>query len=208
MELRRSAGRVMSLEAYLAFEQRSPIKHEYVAGEVFAMSGVTTRHNLITLNLARHLHQAARSRGCRVFATDVKLRAAAERIYYPDVVVACGTAARVELIIDAPSVIVEVTSPSTRATDRREKLDAYRRIASLGLYLIVDQRRRHVLAYTREPDGEWRRDEVGPDGGIPIPALETQVTLDEIYEDVELPPLAVGEEEDRADVEEEGGEEE
>ncbi len=186
----------MSIDEYLSFEERSPVKHEYVAGEVYALSGVTTRHNLITLNIVRHLHAVARARGCRVFATDVKLRAAADRIYYPDVVLACGTAAAVELIVEAPSVIVEVTSSSTRASDRREKLEAYRRITSLSQYLIVDQRRRHVLAYAREPGGEWLRDEVRGHGKIPVPVLDTSITLDEIYEDIELPPLAVGEEEE------------
>lgn len=68
------------------------------------------------------------------------------RVYYPDVIVACGKAAEVELIVDEPSLIVEDTSPSTRATDRREKLDAYMRIASLRVYLIVEQRRKHVIA--------------------------------------------------------------
>jgi len=186
----------MSIDEYLSFEERSPVKHEYVAGEVYAMSGVTTRHNLITLNIVRHLHVVARAHGCRVFATDVKLRAAADRIYYPDMMVACGKAADVELIIEALSVIVEVTSSSTRATDRREKLEAYRRITSLSLYLIVDQRRRHVLAYAREPGGDWLRDEVRGHGKIPVPVLDTSITLDEIYEDIELPPLAVGEEEE------------
>ena len=181
----------MSVEDYLAFEERSPVKHEYVAGEVYKMSGVTTRHNLITLNIVGPLRHAARSRGCKVFATDVKLRAAADRFYYPDVMVACGKAADVELIIEAPSVIVEVTSPSTRATDRREKLDAYRRIPSLSVYLIVDQRRRQVLAYSREAGGEWLREEIRGDGEVPV--LGTSITLDEIYEDIELPPLAVGE---------------
>lgn len=185
---------LMSLDEYLAFEERSPVRHEYVAGEVYAMSGATTRHNLITLNITRHLHQAARARGCRVFATDVKLRAAADRIYYPDVILACGTAAQVELIVEQPTLIVEVTSASTRATDRREKLDAYRRIPSLRLYLIVDQRRRHVFVYTRESSGAWSRLEVHGDGEIPIPILETTLRTADVYDDVPLPPLAVGEE--------------
>ncbi len=182
----------MSLDEYLAFEEKSPVKHEYVSGEVYAMTGVTTRHNLITLNIARHLHDAARSHGCRVFATDVKLRAA-DRVYYPDVILACGKAAEVELIIEEPSLVVEVTSPSTRATDRREKLDSYRRIPSLRMYLIVEQRRRHVLVYARSANGEWVRDAATGENNIPIPPLDTRITLDEIYEDIDLPPLAVGE---------------
>lgn len=120
MDRTRPAG-PMSLDEYLAFEERSPLRHEYVAGEVYTMTGATTRHNLITLNIVSHLRGAARSHGCRVFATDVKLRSA-DRVYCPDVIVACGKAANVELIVEEPSLVVEVTSPSTRATDRREKL--------------------------------------------------------------------------------------
>lgn len=197
MDRTRPVG-LMSLEAYLEFEERSPVKHEYVGGEVYAMSGVTTRHNLINLNITWHLRKAARARGCRVFAVDVKLRAAVDRIYYPDVIVACGKAAQVELIIEEPTLVVEVTSSSTRATDRREKLDAYRRIPSLQTYLIVDQRRRHVFVYRRE-GGDWLREEVAGDGGIPIPGLDTELTLDDIYDDVPLPPLAVGEGEEWED---------
>jgi len=182
----------MSLDEYLAFEEQSPIRHEYVAGEAYAMSGATTRHNLITLNVASYLRTAARARGCKVFATDVKLRVT-DRIYYPDVIVVCGRAAEVELIVEEPTLVVEVTSPSTRATDRREKLESYRRVPSLSVYLIVAQRRRHVLAYTRLPEGEWLRTEYAGQDQIPIPVLGAEIGVDDIYEGVQLPPLAVGE---------------
>jgi len=189
----------MTLEEYLAFEAASPIKHEYVAGEVFAMTGATTRHNLITLNLTSALRSAAKKRGCRVFAMDVKLRAGVDRVYYPDLLVACGRAAEVELIVDIPSIVVEVTSPSTRATDRREKLDAYQKLPSLRSYLVVEQRRRHVIAYSRDAEGEWNREELQGSGEVRIDALDLTLTLDEIYDDVPLPPLGVGEGDEFAD---------
>jgi Uma2 family endonuclease len=193
MDRNRSMGRLMTLDEYLAFEERSVIKHEYVAGEAYAMSGVTTRHNLITLNIAVHLRAVARARGCQVFATDVKLKVA-DRVYYPDVMLACGRAAAVALIVEAPSLVVEVTSPSTRATDRREKLEAYRRIPELHAYLIVDQRRRHVIEYARDA-AEWSRAEHVADDVITLPVLDATLALDDVYEGVELPPLAVGEDE-------------
>jgi Uma2 family endonuclease len=186
----------MTLDEYLVWEEKSSIKHEYVGGEVYAMSGVTVRHNLITLNIARALHGVARKRGCRMLATDVKLRAAADRIYYPDNMLVCGKAASVDLVVDAPSMIVEVTSPSTRGTDRREKLDAYMRLPSLQGYLIVDQRRRHVLAYTRGRGAEWTREEAAGTGEVRLAFLGATLSLDDIYEDVPLPPLAVGEGDD------------
>jgi Uma2 family endonuclease len=191
----------MSLRDYLAFEEQSIIKHEYVAGEVYAMSGVTIRHGRIALNIAAHLRAAARVRRCAIVLSEVKLRVAADRFYYPDLIIACGYAADVELIIEEPSLIAEVTSPSTRATDRREKLDAYLKIPSLRVYLVVDQRRRHVLAYVRDPNGEWQCDELQGTGEIVIPFLDARLTLDQVYEDVTLPPLSVkeGEEWDAAE---------
>jgi Uma2 family endonuclease len=169
------------------------MKHEYVAGEAYAMAGVTTRHNLITLNIARQLHTAARGRRCRVFATDVRLRAAEDRFYYPDLIVACGIAGDVELVVEEPCLVVEVTSPASRAIDRREKCTVYQQIGSLRGYLIVDQRRRHVLAYTREPAGEWMRGEYEADGEIRIPCPDSALTLDQIYEDIAMPVLSVRE---------------
>lgn len=199
----RSPNRLMSIEEYLAFEERSPLRHEFVAGEVFAMSGATTRHNLLVLNLARKLHDAARTHGCRVFSEAVKLRAAVDRVYYPDVVVACGPAAEVELIIEEPSVVVEVISPGTRGIDRREKLDAYQRIPSLRMYLIVERRWRNVIAYQRDATGEWFRDEVEGDGEIMVSPIQARLTLDEIYDDVPMPPIGVREGEEWDEDEEE-----
>ena len=118
-----------------------------------------------------------------------------DRIYYPDVMVPCGRAADVELIVEEPAVLVEVTARSSRATDRREKLDAYTRLPSLRCYVIVDQRRKHVLVYARGDDGEWVRDEHAGEGTIVIPVVGVSLSLDEIYDDVPLPPMRVGEEE-------------
>lgn len=186
----------MSFRDYLAFEEKSTVKHEYVGGEVYAMSGVTIRHGRIAFNVAAHLRTAARPRRCAIVLSEVKLRAAPDRFYYPDLILACGHAGDVDLIIEEPSLIVEVTSPGTRATDRREKLDAYLKIPSLRTYLVVDQRRRHVLAYVREASGEWQCEEFQGSGEITIPFLDTRLTLEQIYEDVTLPPLTVKEGED------------
>lgn len=186
----------MTLEEYLAFEEQSPIRHEYVAGEVFAMSGASTRHNLIISNLVRALHPAGKKRGCRVFFIDVKLRAGPDRIYYPDLIVACGRSAEVEQIVETPSVVVEVSSVSTRGTDRREKLDAYQKLPSLRHYLLVEQRRRLVIVYSRDAEGEWVREEFAGEGDVRLSALDLTLTLDDIYDDVPLPPMSVGEDEE------------
>ena len=188
--------RRLTLEEYLAFEETSSLRHEFVAGEVYVMTGGTVRHNVITLNLVRRLYGPARARHCTVLATDVNVHVD-DRIYYPDVMVACGKAADVELIVNAPSLIAEVISPSTRSIDRREKLDAYLKVPSLRQYLVIDHRRKQVVSYSRADEAsEWWRDEVEGDGDISIPVLDTHIAIADIYEDVKLPPLTVNEEED------------
>jgi Uma2 family endonuclease len=186
----------MSIEEYLAFEETALERHEYVAGEVFAMTGASLRHNRICSNILRSLHGPARRKGCWVYIEAVKLRAASDIIYYPDIIVSCGRAGDDELVVDAPSLIVEVASPSTRGIDRREKLATYRRIASLQAYLLVEQRQRQVVLYARDAIDEWQRIELVGAGDAPLPFLDFSLTLDAIYEDIELPPMQVGEETD------------
>ena len=101
--------------------------------------------------------------------------------------VACGPASATDRIVRDPSIVVEVTSPSTGAIDHREKLATYRRIASLGTYLIVEQSRRSVERHWHNEAGEWRSETLAGDGRMTVPVLELELTLEEIYDGVELP---------------------
>jgi Uma2 family endonuclease len=183
----------MTLADYLAFEAASPERHEYVRGEVHAMTGASVRHNRIVGNLYRSLHAAARGTPCSVFFEAVKLRAAGDLVYYPDLIVACGEAADVDQVVEAPCLVVEVTSPGTAATDRREKPDAYRAMPSLRGYLIVEQRRRQAMLHVRTRDGSWERTDLADGDGVELPCLRCRLTLDKIYESVTLPALRIGE---------------
>ena len=117
---RPGASTFMTAEEYLRFDESSPLKHEFVAGEVYAMSGVTLRHNQISLNIAIHLSAAAGDGPCRVFSTDVRLRADADAYYYPDAMVVCGKVAELDTVVTEPCVVVEVASPNTGRIDRGE----------------------------------------------------------------------------------------
>jgi Uma2 family endonuclease len=183
----RPQARLMTLKEYFAFEHASSVKHEYVDGEVHAMSGVTRRHSQIVANIGANLWVARRGSGCRVHTGEVKLQT--ERaVYYPDVMVACGPPPANEYVEDAPCLLVEVLSPSTERIDRREKRVVYQRIASLQAYLIVDQDRRAVDWYARGDDGAWTHATLVEGGEITLSCPAVTLTLDEIYEGVELPP--------------------
>jgi Uma2 family endonuclease len=180
----RAAGRIaLSVEEYLRLEEASLERNEYVAGQIYALAGASLRHNRILGNIFGRLWAVARGGPCRVYAAEVKLRAADDVIYYPDVMVACGSETGHPLLEHAPCLVVEVISPSTGAIDRREKLAAYKRLPSLQAYLIVDQDQRRVERYWRE-EGEWWEQEIAEQGVVPIPCPATQLSLEEIYEGV------------------------
>jgi Uma2 family endonuclease len=179
-----------SLEEFLRFEEAHPERHEYVAGDVYAMTGGTLRHSRIVQNVSFALMTRARGGPCQVHSNIVKVQVGNDRIYYPDVLALCTSLPGETLVVHEPSLIVEVTSPSTVRTDRGEKLDAYRRLTSLQSYLIVDQRRRRVDRHWRDPGDGWQREEYVVDGTVPVDCLGTSITLDEIYEGVDLPRVS------------------
>jgi Uma2 family endonuclease len=166
-----------TIEEYLALEEASEIRHEYVDGEIYAMEGETKRHNRIAANILTRLHAAASGTPCRVYMEGVKLQVG-RKIYYPDLMVACGPDNRDPRIEDAPCLVVEVISPSTESTDRREKLAAYKWIETLRVYLIVDQDRRRVERHWRADDGRWWTATYDGAGQVPVPCPGTGLTLD------------------------------
>ena len=183
----------VSVADYLRAEARSSIRHEYVRGEVYAMPGGTFRHNLITGNIFARLKAAARGGACRVYMNDVKVQPGSDVFYYPDVVAVCGPQDLSDVVATSPCLIAEVTSRSTARIDRGEKLVEYRGAQPLRAYLIVDQNRKRVVHHWRQPTGEWTATELLGSGTIALPCPRLDLSLDEIYEDVELPPLGVAE---------------
>jgi Uma2 family endonuclease len=111
MAYRSIRGRITEDE-YVALEETSEVKHELVGGEIYAMTGASPRHNTIALDIARRLDAAGRPKGCRVFASDVKLRVPSVDYYYPDVMLVCDPAGDDERMVHAPCLVVEITPPS------------------------------------------------------------------------------------------------
>ena len=133
----------MTVADYLAFEETSAVKHEFVGGEIHAMSGGSLVHNKISGNIYASLRAALRGGPCQVFMADVKVRldvARDEFFYYPDVVVSCHPTGTETHFLRFPTVVFEVLSP-TEAIDRREKHSNYRRAQTLEEYVLVAQDR-------------------------------------------------------------------
>lgn len=171
----------MSVEEYLEFEKNSPVKHEYVGGHVYAMVGVSRRHSRISGNIFRKLADAAEGGPCRVHQSDMKVPTPDGIFYYPDVVVACGPEPADPYVEDGPCLVVEVTSPSTEATDLREKLLSYRRIPGLKAYLIVEQDEKRVERHYRNERDEWMSEVVEGDA-VPVPCpTNAELPLQDVY---------------------------
>jgi len=171
----------ISEEDYLRLEAASPFKSEFVSGHIYAMTGASLRHNVIALNMATILRAHLRGSPCRAFMSDAKLRVAKfNSYYYPDVMVTCDPRyQRVspgDGMVDAPRLIVEILSTSTEATDRREKLQAYRSLPSLLEYVLISQELAAIEIHRRQGDIGWQIITLSP--GDPVEFSSVELTTD------------------------------
>jgi len=178
-------------EAYLAFERTSTTKHEYYAGQIYAMTGAKEPHNLIAGNTHASLHQQLRQRPCRVYQSDMRVKVSRTSLNtYPDVVVICGQPQFTDTAHDAvvnPIVLIEVLSPSTERYDRGMKFEHYRTIESLRAYVLIAQDHQHIECYTRQDTGQWLLQEASaPNEYITLHPIACILTIDDIYEKVDL----------------------
>ncbi len=130
-------------------------KAELVEGRVYNMTGAAAAHNTITTNAVIALGSASRQLGCDLFANDMAVKVGPTTVYYPDVIVACDSEGDSDLVRSKPCLIIEVLSPSTAGTDKREKRVAYQRIASMRDYLLVDPSSHRVDHHHRVDAETW-----------------------------------------------------
>lgn len=175
----------MTFEEYLELEANSKVRHEYLAGEVFAMCGVTPRHNRIASRLHGAFRDHLKGGPCESYMSDVAVKLRMSRddyAYYPDVMVVCGREKREERFFTDPKLIVEVLSPSTASVDRHEKRIAYRRIPALEEYVIVAQDAIEVTAFRRKEG--WEPAALGSlDSVLELRSIDLRMPLARVYED-------------------------
>jgi Uma2 family endonuclease len=175
----------ISVEEYLEGEKIADVRHEYVDGYVYAMAGASADHNRIVVNLVSELRTALRGKSCEAFSTDMKVKippAFADAFYYPDIVVACDPKDNAKYHREDPTVIIEVLSPDTERTDRREKAIAYWQIPSVKNYVLVEQDRMNITVLHREEVG-WRKEELdGKNAVLKLSSIGVKLPLSTIYE--------------------------
>lgn len=176
-------------DEYLSTEREQPTRNEFVAGEVYAMTGAKENHNLIVTNLIVSIGSQFKQRPCRVFANDMKVRIdLADACTYPDIAALCGERLfhddRKDVITN-PTLIIEVLSDSTEAYDRGDKFALYRRLPSLREYLLVSQQHIAAELYTRQTDDRWLLSEYNQPGeDITLESVDCRVAMAELYDKV------------------------
>jgi len=175
-----------TVEEYLEYEKTSPVRYEYVDGQIYAMAGESKNHNRIAADLFTIVNQHLASGHCEAFIENVKLRVRPTLFYYPDVVVTCGPVDvddEDDYVIDDPVLVVEVLSKSTARIDRTEKLREYQYLPNLREYVIVSQHRVQVEVYRHQTAGEEWSKQVYSDlqSQVHFDSIGVRVNLADIY---------------------------
>ena len=175
-------------EEYLSLERGASIKSEFHDGQIYAMTGASRAHNLITINIARELSQQLKQRPCEAYINDMRVKATTARSYhYPDIAVVCGKPefedAQADTLLN-PTLLIEVLSPSTEAYDRGGKFAHYRKIASLREYLLVTQDQPGIERYLRQGEVWILSEAQGLDASVSLESIDCRLSLREVYDKV------------------------
>ncbi|CAD5951527.1 Uma2 family endonuclease [Planktothrix agardhii] len=178
-----------SPEEYFKLEETAEFKHEYRDGDIIPMSGGTTNHNQIIVNLCAHLYFALRKQNYRVFTSDVRLWMAEHRLYtYPDLMVIKGDVVyhenRTDTVLN-PLVIIEILSESTGSYDRGDKFKYYRSIPEFQEYILIDQYQYSVEQFVKTETGKWQVNFYeSADSILTLSTLDFSINLTDLYEQV------------------------
>ena len=182
--------RLMTEEEYLAFEDASEQKHEYFQGEVFAMAGASNQHNEIFTNMFGELTFRLKSKKCRPYGSDKRLKIPQNRLYtYPDISIYCNTSTPFEAANSSkgPTVLIEILSESTKDYDRGRKFKFYRDIGTLKEFILIDSESISVENFRLNSSNHWELEEFkSVEQNLVIATLDIVIPLSEIYAHTEL----------------------
>ena len=172
-----------TVEEYLVYEAGSEMKHEYIDGEIYAMTGGTGNHSEIKMNVAIAIGRQLDDSNCSLRDSDMRLKVSESRYVYPDLSAVCGKAAYDDSTTTLlnPILVEEVTSPSSVDYDRLAKRDYYYAVPSIQGYLIIDQHRVFAELYTRTPFGWLLQQFSDLDAVIPLEMLSCALPLAQVY---------------------------
>jgi Uma2 family endonuclease len=178
----------MTTTEYLQWEPLQEIRHEYIDGQVVAMTGGSVAHNDIAINLLSILLPIVRKRDCRINMADVKLQIqATHRFYYPDLMVSCDERDQeAKKFLQYPTIIIEVLSPGTSNQDRGDKFTDFQTIKPLNEYVLVNSEKRSVECYRRGEGRMWLYYPYCEEDNLQLDSLDVEIPISRIYAGVYL----------------------
>ena len=187
-----SAARKLPITSseYLEGEPRSEMRHEFVDGRIYAMSGASLRHNSICGEAYELLKRHLRGGPCRTFIESVKVQISddlGEAFYYPDVFVTCEAADDDSHVVRHPKLVIEVLSPTTSRNDRGDKLTTYKRLASIEDIVLIEQDWPELVIYRRVE--RWKRHIfTQPESIVRFESIQFEAPLSDFYQSAPFPP--------------------
>jgi Uma2 family endonuclease len=175
-------------EEYLAIERKAEYKSEYLDGGIFAMTGASRKHNLISASLVTLLNLQLRGKPCEVYS-DMRLKVSAAGLYtYADVVVVCGDPRFEDDCVDTlvnPTLVIEVLLKSTERYDRIAKSGYYRTLEPLSEYLLVAQEEYRIKQFTRQINKHWQLSETESlQGVVDLSSIGCSLALRDVYDKI------------------------
>jgi Uma2 family endonuclease len=175
---------------YLEWEEQQELRYEYIDGEIYAMTGGTLNHSEIGGNFYYLLKSHLRGGSCRVLNSDAKVQISESNDYvYPDISVTCDERDRsATKFISHPCTIVEVLSPSTKAYDRWEKFNLYRRSEVLQDYVLVDTDRIEIALYSKNDRGKWEINRYVAGDIVELKSINLSFQIEQVFEGIVFTP--------------------
>lgn len=170
-----------TIEAYLALEERSEARHEFLAGHLLELPGSSERHSLIKNAICDRLRAHLRGSGHRVYASAMKVRVG-NAFYYPDVVVSSAPFDPESVYLTSPLLIVAVASEASKARDLLEKRVAYQSLPSLRVYAVVFDYEQRIEVFRRLPDG-WEQETSLAGEVFRLACIDLDTAVGDLYRD-------------------------
>ncbi len=187
MAMRDPIPRKWTIDEWLAYEEETHTRYEYINGDIYAMSGGTEEHNIISGNIFGELRNQLRDSSCHTFNPDMRVKINDEKFVYPDVSVVCGKrdyADEKRTMLINPILVVEVFSPTSTQYDFVTKAEYYKSLPSVQAYLLVDQSRVYTQLQVRSHDAWTVYEFTQLDDVIPLTMINCKLPLSEVYLDI------------------------
>lgn len=194
---RADGGLYMTVEQYLALDEATDGKYEYIDGYAFMLrppssayddqphnvAGGSVAHAALCARLVTLVNVAPKDSPCMVYTGDARIKLAERQYLYPDVTVSCDEEAG--SMLANPTVIIEVLSPTTEKSDRGAKFQSYKALPSLQEYVLIGSEYRTVEVHRREGDF-WRHYLYGEDDLVELKSLGIHFSFEDVYRRIPL----------------------